>query len=76
VGLVSVVELFELPQGVEQVSLVPDQGAVQQFATASLYSRARRSTRARTERTVRGRPGRFGRDMCAWRRATCGVPKT
>jgi hypothetical protein len=33
------------------------------------FSRARRSTRTRTERTVGGRPGRFGRDRCAWRRA-------
>jgi hypothetical protein len=36
VGAVSVVELFELVQGVEQVPLVPDQAAVQQFAAAGL----------------------------------------
>ena len=29
VWTVSVIEVFELPQGVQQVSLVPDQGAVQ-----------------------------------------------
>jgi hypothetical protein len=34
---VAVVELFELAQGVEQVLLVPDQGAVQQFASAGLH---------------------------------------
>jgi RNA polymerase sigma-70 factor (ECF subfamily) len=34
------------------------------------FSFARRTTRARTELTVRGRPGRFGRDWAAWRRAT------
>jgi hypothetical protein len=33
-------------------------------------SRASRSIRTRMERTVRGLPGRFGRDMVAWRRAT------
>jgi hypothetical protein len=32
-----VVEPFEFPKGVEQVALVPDHGAVQQFATAALY---------------------------------------
>lgn len=32
-----VVEAFEFPEGVEQVALIPDQGAVQQFATAALY---------------------------------------
>jgi hypothetical protein len=37
VGAVSVVELFELVQGVEQVPLVPDQRAVQEFAAAGLY---------------------------------------
>jgi hypothetical protein len=31
---------------------------------------ARRRTRAQMERTVRGRPGRFGRDAVAWRRAS------
>ncbi|SFG79833.1 hypothetical protein SAMN02787118_12924 [Streptomyces mirabilis] len=34
------------------------------------FSRARRNTRARTGRTVRGRPGRFGLDACACRRLT------
>ncbi|GAA4089576.1 hypothetical protein GCM10022284_27430 [Streptomyces hundungensis] len=29
--------LFELAQGVEQVALVPDQGAVQQFSSAGLH---------------------------------------
>jgi hypothetical protein len=33
---VVVVELFELVQGVEQVLLVPDRSAVQQFASAGL----------------------------------------
>jgi hypothetical protein len=33
------------------------------------FSRARRSTRARIERTVRGRPGRLGRDRAACRLA-------
>jgi hypothetical protein len=33
------------------------------------FSRARRSTSWRMERTVRGRPGLFGRDRAAWRRA-------
>jgi hypothetical protein len=37
VGPVSVVELFELVQGVEQVPLVPDQSPVQQFVAAGLY---------------------------------------
>ena len=37
VGPVGVVVLFELAQGVEQVALVPDQGAVQQFASAGLH---------------------------------------
>jgi hypothetical protein len=37
VWAVSVVELFELAQGVEQVPLVADQAAVQQFAAAGLY---------------------------------------
>jgi len=32
-----VVELFVLLEGVEQVALVPDQGAVQQFVAAALY---------------------------------------
>jgi hypothetical protein len=32
---VAVVEVFEFVQGVEEVSLVPDQGSVQQFAAAS-----------------------------------------
>src|SRR4051795_12741930 len=34
---VSVVELLELAQGVEQVPLVPDQGPVQQFVAAGLH---------------------------------------
>lgn len=34
----TVVETFELAQGVEQVALVPDQGAVQQLASAGLHS--------------------------------------
>jgi len=33
------------------------------------FSRARRSTSTRMERTVGGRPGRFGLDRYAWRRA-------
>ena len=33
-----VVELLELVQGVEQVPLVPDQSAVEQFAAAGLHS--------------------------------------
>ena len=33
------------------------------------FSRTRRSTRTRTERTVGGRPGRFGVDLAACRRA-------
>lgn len=37
VGPVGVVVLFELAQGVEQVALVPEQGAVQQFASAGLH---------------------------------------
>jgi hypothetical protein len=37
VWAVSVVELFELAQGVEQVPLVPEQGPVQQFTAAGLY---------------------------------------
>jgi len=36
VRAVSGVELIELAQDVEQVSLVPDQGPVQQFAAAGL----------------------------------------
>ncbi len=40
VGPVGVVVLFELAQGVEQVALVPDQGAVQQFASAGAAVRA------------------------------------
>jgi hypothetical protein len=35
-GPMPVVEAFELPQGVEQVVLVPDQGPVQQLTTAGL----------------------------------------
>jgi hypothetical protein len=34
---VSVVELFELAQGVEQMPLVPDQRPIQQLAAAGLY---------------------------------------
>ena len=34
--------------------------------TQSGFSLARRRTRARMERRVRGRPGRFGRDAAAW----------
>jgi len=34
---VRVIELLELPQRVEQVRLVPDQGAVEQFAAACLH---------------------------------------
>jgi hypothetical protein len=41
-------------------SAIPHQG----------FSFARRNTSPRTELTVRGRPGRFGRDSAAWRRAT------
>jgi hypothetical protein len=37
VWAVSVVELFELAQGVEQVPLVPDQRSVQQFVAAGLH---------------------------------------
>jgi hypothetical protein len=37
VWAVSVVELFELVQGVEQVPLVPEQGSVQEFAPAGLH---------------------------------------
>jgi hypothetical protein len=37
VRAVSVVELFELSQGVDQVPLIPDQRAVQEFAAAGLY---------------------------------------
>lgn len=32
------------------------------------FSLARRRTRTRTDRMMRGRPGRFGRDILAWRR--------
>ncbi|MCI2421417.1 hypothetical protein MOQ72_28675 [Saccharopolyspora sp. K220] len=38
------------------------------------FSFARRSTKARTERTVRGRPGRFGVERAAWRRCGCRKP--
>ena len=34
---VRVVELLELPQGVEEVPLVPHRGAVQQFTAAGLH---------------------------------------
>jgi hypothetical protein len=34
---VDVVELFELPKGVQQMPLVPDQGAIQELAPAGLY---------------------------------------
>jgi len=34
------------------------------------FSRPRRSASRRMERTVRGRPGRLGRDPAAWRRAS------
>jgi len=37
VGPMNVVELLELPQRVEQVPLVADQGPVQQFAPAGLH---------------------------------------
>ena len=37
VGAVGVVELLELVQGVEQVPLVPDQGAVEQFSPAGQH---------------------------------------
>jgi len=37
VGPVGVVVLLELAQGVEQMVLVPDQGAVQQLVPAGLY---------------------------------------
>ena len=37
VGSVGVVELFEFLQSVEQVALVPDQGAVEQFVSAGLH---------------------------------------
>jgi hypothetical protein len=37
VGPVGVVVLRELAQGVEQMVLVPDQGAVQQFVPTGLY---------------------------------------
>ncbi|MFF1691571.1 hypothetical protein, partial [Streptomyces sp. NPDC058254] len=33
-----VVEVFELSQGMKEMALVPDQGAVQQFASAGLHS--------------------------------------
>ena len=36
-GPMPVVEAFELPQGVEQVVLVPDQGPVQQLTTTGLH---------------------------------------
>lgn len=36
-GPVQVVEILELAQGVQQVKLVPDQGAVQQFMAAGPY---------------------------------------
>ncbi|MEU1339863.1 hypothetical protein [Streptomyces sp. NPDC005827] len=38
VGLAGVVVLVELTQGVEQVALVPEQGAVQQLVPAGLPS--------------------------------------
>jgi hypothetical protein len=34
---VSVVELFELVEGIQQVPLVPNQGPVQEFAAAGLH---------------------------------------
>ena len=37
VRAVSVVELFELAEGMQQVPLVPDQRPVHQFAAAGLY---------------------------------------
>ncbi len=37
VRAVSVVELFELAQGVEQMPLVPDQGSVQELTAACLH---------------------------------------
>jgi hypothetical protein len=37
VWAVSVVELFELAQGVQQVPLIPDQGAIQQLTAAGLH---------------------------------------
>ncbi len=36
VGPVRVVELFELTQGAQEVALVPDQGAVEEFSSAGL----------------------------------------
>jgi hypothetical protein len=37
VGSVSIVEALELVKSVEEMALVPDQGAVQQFAAAGLH---------------------------------------
>lgn len=36
-GPVQIVEALELPQGVEQMPLIPDQGPVQQLASAGLH---------------------------------------
>ena len=44
---VGVVVVLELPQGVEQVVLVPDQGAVQEFASAGLHPPFRDRVHAR-----------------------------
>lgn len=37
VGSMGVVEVFELPQEIAEMVLVPDQGAIQEFASAGLH---------------------------------------
>ena len=60
---VSVVELFELAQGVEQMPLVADQGPIQQFAAAGLQVEAIPHHRSRAV-TGRQPPQRSRRWRC------------
>src|SRR5437773_1947607 len=75
-----IVELLELAQRVDQVSLVPDQRAVQQFAAAGLYPPFHDRVHARhLHAGKRGPPSRCSsRCRCAtsWRArsTTSGAP--
>ena len=63
--------LQDLPDGGgSDLDAEDEQLAVDAAVTQRGFSRARRSTSRRMERTVRGRPGRLGRDLAAWQRAS------
>jgi hypothetical protein len=71
-GAGSIPACCRISQTVEAATLMPRTSSSPWMRRypQDVFSRARRSTSRRMERTVRGRPGCLGRDLAAWRRAS------